>query len=82
MFLINVTVIVIQEELTKTLMINAEEANCTSSVISVCIIEVYGLTCDLAASSNSFITEGLGRYDFLAIIRAVSPSCDDDHMKG
>ncbi len=49
---------------------------------AVCALLRYGLTCDSVASSSSFITEGLERCDLLAIIRAVRPSCDDDHMKG
>ena len=49
---------------------------------AVCALLRYGLTCDSEASSSNFIIEGLGRGDILAIIRAVSPSCDDDHMKG
>ena len=49
---------------------------------AVCALLRYGLTCDSAASSRSLITEGLERGDSLALIRAVCPSCDDDHMKG
>ena len=49
---------------------------------AVCALLRYGLTCDSVASSSSFIIEGLGRCDILVIIRAVSPPCDDDHMKG
>ncbi len=49
---------------------------------AVCALLRYGLTCASAASSSCLITEGLGGCDPLAIIRAVSPPCDDDHMKG
>ncbi len=47
---------------------------------AVCALLRYGLTCDAAASSSNLIIEVLP--DPLALIRAVCPSCDDDHMKG
>ena len=49
---------------------------------AVCALLRYGLTCDSVASSSNCIVEGLERRDLLALIRAVCPSCDDDHMKG
>ncbi len=49
---------------------------------AVCALLRYGLTCDSVATSRSLITEGLEKGNSLALIRAVFPSCDDDHMKG
>ena len=46
---------------------------------AVCALLRYGLTCDSVASSSNLFTEGLGGCDTLAIIKAVIPSCDDDH---
>ncbi len=49
---------------------------------AVCALLRYGLTCDSVASSSNFIVEVLEYFDPLALIRAVCPSCDDDHVKG